>query len=60
MHEVADSTAPNFKRRKRQKKDNSCNRHFDCDAADEQTLARGGNPHITHCYDECCEDCFGY
>ena len=32
----------------------TCNRHLDCDAAD--TLAGG---RAQHCYDDCCEDCFG-
>lgn len=44
----------------------SCNRHNDCDKAEEEVLAR--NPGKTrldislsfHCHDEACEDCFGY
>jgi len=43
----------------------SCNRHNDCDAAEDEVLAR--NPGSTkmaihpsfHCHDDCCEDCFG-
>lgn len=33
----------------------TCNRHLDCDAAD------AGSPGglAVHCYDDCCEDCFG-
>ena len=43
----------------------SCNRHDDCDKAEEEVLAR--NPGKTkadihysfHCHSEDCEDCFG-
>lgn len=35
----------------------SCNRHVDCDAADERMRARATLAH--HCHDENCEDCFG-
>lgn len=46
----------------------SCNRHNDCDAADERAVANSpkdyyGRPVYTsadHCHDECCEECFGY
>lgn len=46
----------------------SCNRHWDCDAADEKARTDGsknywGDPvyrTASHCHDECCEDCFGY
>jgi hypothetical protein len=40
-------------------KKRSCNRHDDCDKADIETKARGGNPLISHCNDDTCEDCFG-
>lgn len=38
-----------------------CNRHSDCDAADEAVKVKTGNPYMSadHCHDECCEDCFG-
>lgn len=39
----------------------SCNRHFNCDKADEEYRAKNGkDPWYTfHCHDEDCEDCFG-
>lgn len=45
----------------------SCNRHDDCDAADERARTHGpkdyyGRPVYNwadHCHNECCEDCFG-
>lgn len=37
----------------------ACNRHFDCDEADERARARGWSSGADHCHDECCEDCFG-
>ena len=36
----------------------SCNRHDDCDAANESARA-AGRFGAEHCHDECCEDCFG-
>lgn len=36
----------------------TCNRHEDCDAADERAKAAGGG-RVDHCHDDCCEDCFG-
>jgi hypothetical protein len=35
----------------------TCNRHIDCDIADEEAAKRGKR--TDHCHDECCEDCFG-
>lgn len=48
-----------------EKKIRSCNRHSDCDKAEEELLKR--NPGKTkkdifygfHCYDDECPDCFG-
>lgn len=37
----------------------SCNRHIDCDEADKKTKELGGNVYVSHCNDDCCEDCFG-
>jgi hypothetical protein len=47
----------------------SCNRHRDCDAADEETKARAEEKGVSpnhwarfgaeHCHDEGCSDCFG-
>lgn len=37
----------------------SCNRHTDCDAANEKAKA-AGRLGAEHCHDECCEECFGY
>lgn len=37
----------------------SCNRHSNCDMADEQAKTDGKNM-IDHCHDEGCEECFGY
>lgn len=47
----------------------SCNRHTDCDKADEEARAKAkaqnlrpdhfGHRGADHCHDECCEDCFG-
>lgn len=34
-----------------------CNMHDDCDAADMRAAARGVG--TDHCWDDCCEDCFG-
>ena len=36
----------------------SCNRHVDCDVADEKARAEGRFG-ADHCHDGCCEDCFG-
>ena len=36
----------------------SCNRHDDCDKADEAVKAKGGFA-ASHCHDECCDECFG-
>jgi hypothetical protein len=36
----------------------SCNRHVDCEAADERARQRGRSQ-AEHCRDETCEDCFG-
>lgn len=36
----------------------TCNRHADCDAADELARRAGLGP-LVHCRDEFCEDCFG-
>jgi hypothetical protein len=38
----------------------SCNRHYDCDAADERARKRFGIHGAIHCHDEGCEECFGY
>lgn len=35
----------------------TCNRHVDCDAADEVARVKGRRE--SHCHDDCCEDCFG-
>lgn len=43
----------------REKPKRSCNRHDDCTAADAVTLAEGGNPYVSHCHSDDCEDCFG-
>jgi hypothetical protein len=37
----------------------SCNRHVDCDEADQDTLLGHGRL-ADHCHDEYCEDCYGY
>lgn len=44
-----------------------CNRHDDCDAAEQRLLDRHpGKPRWQvlpvdfHCHDDCCEECFGY
>lgn len=42
----------------------SCNRHDDCDKAEEEVMARRGiqRHEISfsfHCHDDECEDCFG-
>ena len=39
----------------------SCNRHEDCDAADEKVRTNPslGRNWADHCDDACCEDCFG-
>lgn len=37
----------------------TCNRHTDCDAADKENYKYKGKI-ADHCYDECCEECFGY
>ncbi len=39
-------------------KTRSCNRHVDCDAAEARWRANRPWFHF-HCYDECCEECFG-
>ena len=36
----------------------TCNRHDDCDAADQRARAKG-SACADHCHDECCEECFG-
>jgi hypothetical protein len=36
----------------------TCNRHSDCNAADEKARA-AGYLSADHCHDDCCEDCFG-
>jgi hypothetical protein len=36
----------------------TCNRHDDCDAADEAAKTNG-RAQADHCHDDCCEDCFG-
>lgn len=51
---------------------NTCNRHNDCAAADAKAKAifaahvahdlryeLYARPYTDHCYDDCCEDCFG-
>jgi hypothetical protein len=48
----------------RAREHNCCNRHRDCEAADEAARARGkrnryGSLGAEHCHDEDCEDCFG-
>lgn len=35
----------------------SCNKHSDCDAADERNKAIGQQS--VHCHDDDCEECFG-
>lgn len=40
------------------KSDNTCNMHQDCAAADVAARARDGR-RAAHCWDDCCEDCFG-
>jgi len=37
----------------------SCNRHDDCDVADERARKNGQSFGADHCHDECCSDCFG-
>lgn len=40
----------------------SCNRHDDCVAAEAKYSAEHGGKLMSlsaHCYDDCCEDCFG-
>ncbi len=37
----------------------TCNSHANCDAADEKVKAEGKYLRADHCYDDCCEDCFG-
>jgi hypothetical protein len=39
-------------------RENSCNRHDDCAAADARARDKG-RQRAEHCYDECCEECFG-
>lgn len=48
-------------------KPRSCNRHSDCDAADERARkasvdhrGRSSRNGAEHCNDDCCEECFGY
>ena len=36
----------------------TCNRHKDCNTADEKARA-AGRSFADHCHDDCCEDCFG-
>jgi len=36
----------------------TCNRHSDCDAADEKARAKGAL-NADHCHDDCCSECFG-
>lgn len=42
-----------------EKKPRTCNRHFDCDKADEKSKALGHTLGAEHCHDECCDECFG-
>lgn len=37
----------------------NCNRHNDCNAADERAKARGATYGTDHCHDDECSDCFG-
>lgn len=41
----------------------SCNRHFDCDRAENLWLqSHPGKEYVPasfHCHDDCCEECFG-
>ena len=46
------------------KEKRQCNRHFDCDAADEKAKLKQRElgryeSGTDHCHDDCCEDCFG-
>ena len=36
----------------------TCNRHFDCDEADQKAREHGAYG-ADHCHDDCCEECFG-
>lgn len=36
---------------------NYCNLHSDC--AEANRLAAENNEYVSHCNDDCCEDCFG-
>lgn len=40
------------------KEKNTCNRHLDCEAANEKAR-QAGRFAADHCHDDCCEDCFG-
>lgn len=37
----------------------SCNRHSNCDKADQAAKDKGYKDGADHCHDDCCEDCFG-
>ena len=37
----------------------TCNRHNDCDKADEAAKLAGWRDRPVHCHDEDCEDCIG-
>lgn len=37
----------------------TCNRHHDCDAADAEAHARTRGARAAHCWDDCCDECFG-
>ncbi len=42
----------------------SCNRHNDCEAAENEVMERRNINRYQihadfHCYDDCCEECFG-
>lgn len=37
---------------------NSCNRHDDCELANQRAREKG-RLGADHCHDDCCEDCFG-
>lgn len=37
----------------------SCNRHYDCDAAEIKRFGATGYYANFHCHDDECEDCFG-
>lgn len=47
-----------FEPYKKPKPPRSCNRHSDCNKADEEAKKRGAWA-ASHCHDDTCEDCFG-